>query len=105
MKPEVDIPKLINNMKSVTARNVLTKLPQLRQQVSGLWNQSYLLVTREDLSSARVQEFLNLSISPNPPSSYSLLLLTLEVHSEIEIKRYLNSQWALRSFDKFKDLD
>ncbi|MCP4760996.1 MAG: IS200/IS605 family transposase [archaeon] len=56
--PTLELSKFINNLKSVSARNILKKMPQIRAEMAGLWNNSYLLLTREQFVTNHIDTYL-----------------------------------------------
>ncbi len=61
------IPKIINNLKSVTARHLANAFPELKgaDDDSGIWSPGYLIITKGNLVEKKIDEYLDQLISLN----------------------------------------
>ncbi|MHA1717922.1 MAG: transposase [Promethearchaeota archaeon] len=55
---EMDLPKFISNLKSVSSRKILQYLKSINNKISGIWSKNYLLATEEHLLEQKINAFL-----------------------------------------------
>jgi REP element-mobilizing transposase RayT len=59
----MSIPKLINSLKSVTARYIAKMYPELKSDESGVWNPGYFIITKGSFLERYIDQYLDQLIS------------------------------------------